>query len=342
MAEGQIIVEDSEHLLEKTLEFHVQLEKAWTSIWTRDLKIKTDSFDRVIISGMGGSGIAGALLADLYGSKVTRPITTWADYGLPGWADARTLLIAVSYSGETEEELDSVKVAVERKMPIVAVTSGGKLEEMSGIHGIPLLKIDYKSPPRAALGHLYGSLLALATKIGLIDLTEKLYFQAVDELKKTVIQKHFLDKAEDLAVSLNNKVPIIMAYSPLSAVAKRYQNQLNENSKTFALAAPLPEACHNIIVGTEFAVPEKLQALLLESRYGFSRNIARKKVLEKIFSQKDIPLVPLSVKSGSPLAEQFLFLHFGDLLSFYLAGVYGVDPTPTEVIEMLKTELTKL
>lgn len=342
MSEGQIIVEDQQKMLEKILELPEQLEKAWTNIWIKNLPITSNSFDKVVIAGLGGSGISGALLTDLYGKKLAKPVTVWADYGLPGWADSRTLLVAVSYSGDTEETLDAVKNAVERKLSIIAVTSGGKLEELSGISGFPLLKIDYKSPPRAALGHLYGSLLTVFAKLQLIDLTEKSYFQAVEELGKTITQKAFPPKAEELAVTLNNKVPIIMGYPPLSAVAKRYQNQLNENSKTFALAATLPEACHNVVVGTEFAVPEKLLVLFLESQYGFSRNIARKKVIEKVLSQKDVPIVPLSVKSSSPLAEQLLFLHFGDLLSFFLAGVYGVDPTPIESIVLLKSELAKL
>lgn len=319
-----------------------QLENAWTGNWTKKLPIATTDFDKVIFSGMGGSGIAGALLLDLYSAKPTRPIVTWADYGLPGWADSKTLLVAVSYSGDTEEILDGVKQALERKLPIVAIGSGGKLEELASINGFPFLKINYVSPPRAALGHLYGSVLVVATKLGIIDLTEKSFFQALDELKKTLVQQHFPAKAEDLAVSLNNKVPLILAYSPLMAVAKRFQNQLNENSKTFAMAASLPEACHNIIVGTEFAVEEKLLVLLLESKYGFSRNIARKAALEKVFAEKDIPLMPLAVKSGSALAEQLLFIHFGDLVSFYLAGVNGVDPTPIETIVTLKSELAKL
>ncbi|MEK7535202.1 MAG: bifunctional phosphoglucose/phosphomannose isomerase [Patescibacteria group bacterium] len=342
MAEGQIVVEDSGKMMEKMLDLPEQFEKAWTSLWTKSLPVASDSFDKIIIAGLGGSGISGALLVDLFGGKLAKPVTVWADYGLPGWADSRTLLIAVSYSGDTEETLDAVKTAVERKMSIVAISSGGKLEELSGINGFSLLKIDYQSPPRAALGHLYGSLLTLCAKLQLIDITEKSYFQAVEELKKTIYQKTFPSKAEELAVTLNNKIPIIMAYPPLGAVAKRYQNQLNENSKTFALAATLPEACHNVVVGTEFAVPEKLLVLFLESQYGFSRNIARKKVIEKVLGEKDVPLVPLSVKSGSPLAEQLLFLHFGDLLSFFLAGVYGVDPTPIDSIVLLKSELAKL
>lgn len=342
MSEGQIVVVDEQKMLEKILDSPNQLEKAWTNIWVKDLPLKTDNIENIVIAGMGGSGIAGALAVDLFGDKLSLPIVTWADYRLPGWAKDKTLLIAVSYSGDTEETLDAVKLAIERKSPILAITKGGKLEELAGISGFPVVKVDYDSPPRAALGYLYGSLLTLMAKLKTVDLTEKSYFQSLDELKKTIAQKTFFSKAEELAVTLNNKIPVILAHSPLVAVAKRYQNQFNENSKTFAEAAALPEAGHNLIVGTEYAVPEKLVVLYLESKYGFSRNVARKKILEKVFSQKDIPFIPLSVKSNSPLAEQLLLLHFGDLLSFYLAGVYGVDPTPVEAINLLKSELNKL
>ena len=171
MSEGQIVVEDPQNMLDKILDLPDQLEKAWTSIWTKSLPITGDSFDKVVIVGLGGSGISGSLFLDLYGRKLAKPVTVWADYGLPGWADNRTLLVAVSYSGDTEETLDSVKNAVERKSPIIAISSGGKLEDLAGINGFTLLKVDYKSPPRAALGYLYGSLLTVMTKLSLTDLT---------------------------------------------------------------------------------------------------------------------------------------------------------------------------
>ncbi|MEK9167395.1 MAG: bifunctional phosphoglucose/phosphomannose isomerase, partial [Patescibacteria group bacterium] len=103
MAEGQIVVEDSGKMMEKMLDLPEQLEKAWTSNWIKSLPVTSSSFDKIIIAGLGGSGISGALLVDLFGGKLAKPVTVWADYGLPGWADSRTLLIAVSYSGDTEE-----------------------------------------------------------------------------------------------------------------------------------------------------------------------------------------------------------------------------------------------
>jgi len=342
MSEGQVIVVDEQKMLERILAFPNQLEKAWTNLWIKDVAISVDKIDSVVVAGMGGSGISGQLAAELFMNSSICPVIPWADYGLPGWATSRTLLVAISCGGDTEETLDAVKKGVELKMPIVAITSGGKLAELAAIHGFPVVKVEYDGPPRAGLGWLYGSLLTLLTKLKIVTFDEKQFFQALDELKRTIAQKQFPAKAEELAVTLNNKIPVILAAAPLVAVAGRYVTQLNENSKTMALSKPLPEACHNFIVGLDFAVPEKLVVLYLESKFAFSRNIGRKKILERLFVDKDVAMVPLSVKSSSALAEQLLFLHFGDLLSFYLAGVVGVDPTPIEAITFLKSELMKL
>jgi len=337
----QIVVLDEQKMLTKIQDLPNQFEKAWTSLWIKDIGIDPKSIDNVLICGMGGSGIAGSLAQEFVQNTTPLPILMWSDYGLPAWVDEHTLVIAISYSGDTEETTDAIKTAVERQAKVIGMSHTGKVKELAAIHGFFHVVIDYDSPPRAALGWLYGSVLTLLAKLGLTTLKEENYFQALQELKTAVDQKIFLPKAEDLVVTLNNKVPIILAHAPLSAVAKRWVNQFNENSKTLALAGTLPEFCHNTIIGLDFAVPEKLSALFIESSYGFSRNILRKKIIQKILTEKEIPFTPLSVKAGSLLAEQWLLLYFGDLLSYYLAGVYGIDPTPIESITSIKEELKK-
>ena len=190
---------------------------------------------------------------------------------------------------------------------------------------------------------------ALALQVGnrkSVDLdfftTEKDFDKALKEIKETIENKVLLEKAEELALTLSNKIPVILTYSPLTAVAKRWVNQLNENSKTFAASFNFPEACHNFIVGLEFPTPEKICILFLESNYAFSRNIARQKIIHELVDKKEIAFLPLSVRSGNFLTEQLLFIYFGDLLSYYLAGVYGVDPTPIESINFLKEQLKKV
>ncbi|HSX42051.1 MAG TPA: bifunctional phosphoglucose/phosphomannose isomerase [Candidatus Saccharimonadales bacterium] len=336
----QIVVLDDGKMLEKIQDLPNQLEKTWTTHWIKDLALPNE-FDQVLIAGMGGSGIAGALAQELFAAAPT-PIFTWADYNLPHWADDETLFIAISYSGETEETLSAVKQAAERKIPALVITSGGKMEGLAEMHGLPVVKLQPDLPPRAAIGELYGSLLVALAKTGHFPFKEGDLFRAIEEIRSSISKRTFEPKAEALAMSLNNELPIIAAAAPLGAVARRFATQLNENSKTTAFPAALPELCHNLIAGLEFAIPEKLTVLLLESSYSFSRNVARAKVVSQSFENQQIPVVPLSVQSSSQLGEQLLLLHFGDLLSYYLAGVYGVDPTPVEEIATLKEALKKI
>ncbi len=336
----QIIVLDEEKMLEKIQDLPAQLEKAWTSNWIKDLPLPS-AVNKILIGGMGGSGIAGQLAQELFAPQAT-PIFTWADYNLPAWADVETLFIAISYSGDTEETVSGVKAAIEKKIPVVLITGGGKLEELAQIHGLPLVKIDYESAPRAAIGSLYASLLVVLGKTQKFNFKEGDLFRVIEELRAAITKKTFLPKAEELAMALNNKVPLVIAAPPLVALAKRFVNQFNENSKTTAIAAVLPEMCHNLVNGLEYAIPEKITVLLLESSYSFSRNVARGKVIKKIFDDQLIGFTPLSVRSSSQLGEQLLLLHFGDLLSYFLAGVYGIDPTPVPEIATLKEALKRI
>lgn len=340
MAE-QIVVLDEGQMEQKIREFPDQLEKAWTTLWTKDVPHWEGKISHVVICGMGGSGIAGKLAKELFADQAIH-IETWSDYGLPAWVNAETLVIGVSHSGDTEETVDAVKAAIEKKLSVMVISTGGKLQELSQIHGFPVVSYNYPFAPRLAIGYLYGSLITLLTKLKLVNFLETQYFQALEELRKVATDTKFTDKAEELAISLNNKVPLIVSSVPLTAVAVRWVTQLNENSKTFAVAATVPELCHNTVVGVDYSIPEKLSILILESKYAFSRNVARQKIIEKLFSSKEIAAVPLSVASNSFLAEQWLLLQFGDWLSFYLAGVYGVDPTPVESITFLKEELKKV
>jgi glucose/mannose-6-phosphate isomerase len=338
MAE-QIVVLDEQKMLEKIHDLPIQLEKAWTSLWIKD--VPKLEFDRIVICGMGGSGIAGMLAQDLLrSSKIS--IDTWADYGLPGWVTDKTLVIAVSFSGDTEETLDAVKTALELKSPVVAITSGGKLAELAKIHDFFSIPIEYESAPRAAVGWLYGLLLTLLTKLQVAALTEKQYFASITELKNTVSKQIFPPKAEELAMTLSNKVPMVLTSAPLGSVMRRWVNQFNENSKVFAFGAMVPELCHNTLVGIDFPIPEKLTVVYLESNFAFSRNNARKNLIEKLFNKNEVPFIPLSVRSENLLSEQLLLIYFGDLLSYYLAGVYGVDPSPVESINVLKEGLKKI
>lgn len=334
------MVQDEQKMIERIHDLPNQLEKAWASMWTKELHVPMDGVTHIVVSGMGGSGISGALAKELF---LDSPIAidTWADYGVPGYVNKNTVFIAVSFSGETEETLDAAKKAVEQGARLIAITSGGKLAEFATSQNAPVVKVDYQSSPREAIGWLYGSLLVTLTKLGVGNLTEAKYFAALEELKKVVHGKKFTPQAQTLALAIANKVPLVTTASPLTAVAKRWVTQLNENAKAAAICPVLPELCHNTLVGLDFPFPEKLQVLFLDSAFAFSRNILRKNIIKQVFEQKDIPFTPLSITSKSLLGEQWLYIYLGDLVSYYLAGVNGVDPSPIASINFLKEQLKK-
>lgn len=339
MSTEKIIVIDEGKMLFNIQDFPNQLEKAWTTFWIKDIPFSLNQFKQVIMLGMGGSGIAGKLLVEQFEFEI--PVMIWQDYHLPSFVDKNTLVIAVTFSGDTEETLDGLKLAIEKGLTVIAIGSGGRAEELSKIHNFLFLKIDYQSQPRSALGWLYGGLLTLASKLKLISLNEKSYFQALSELRTLVEKKSLFEKAEDMATSFNNKTPVIVASSPLVSVASRWAAQLNENSKSSAFSLSVPELCHNFIASVSNPMPEKFTLVYLDSNYSFSRNKVRRKVIEKIFTQSETSFTPITVRSGSSLAEQLIFIYFGDLVSYYLAGVYGFDPTSIENISYLKNELKK-
>lgn len=341
MAE-QILVQDSQAMLEKIQALPIQLQAGWQSASSQTLRIFPEQVETILIAGMGGSGLPGKLAQELLVDSCALPIVLWADYQLPHWVNSRTLVIAISYSGNTEETISALKTAKERQAQILVISSGGKIQELATQFNAQFFLVDYNALPRASLGYQYAILLAILTKLGHLKLNDDSFHQVINELEKVIQPKLFFEKAEEIVLSLNNKVPVIFSFPPLTAVAKRWANQFNENSKTFAVAIDLPEACHNLIAGLDFAITEKLMIFSLESRYAFSRNIARGKVVRKVIEEKHIPIIPVTVNSGSVLSEQLLLIYFGDLLSYYLSGVNGIDPTPIETIVHLKQELDKL
>jgi len=349
-----VVVLDEHHIIDQIKQLPLQLQTAWYTAMKKDFK-PPEGITQIVIAGMGGSGIAGHLAADLTRDKLPYPIIIWSDYEAPRFIGKSTIFIAVSYSGETEEIIDATKAALASNASIYIISGPGKLADLAVKEQLPIVGIGNDGiPPRCALGSIYGSLLAVLSQLispnvennleaiessapSIIDCDN--ITQSVRELEKVIDSRDFTDKAEQIAVRLTNRLPLILTNWPLLSVAKRFVNQLNENSNTFACLAEVPEFCHNGINGLDFFVSEKLLIFYLESKFAFSRNSRRKVIIEEICQQKNISYLPLSVKSGSILAEQLLFIYFTDLVSYFLAGINGIDPYDIDSINQIKEKL---
>jgi len=325
-----------------------QCSAAWEEIQAFDLPAAYRDIDKVVVLGMGGSAIAGDLLGALAALESSVPIFCHRGYNLPLLVDGRTLLIACSFSGNTEETLSAFQEALCTDAKKLVITTGGQLLETARVSGIPAFVFHYESTPRAALGYSLMPLLAIAGKLGIVrekdaDVAEAI--AVMEELLRRIREDVPLAKnpAKQLATRLHGRLPVIYGAGLLADVARRWKTGLNETSETWAFYEQLPEAGHNAIVG--FALPTAvaqaafvvfLQAPSLHPRVLLRYDFARRALAEAGVDSETVE----SMGRG-PLAHMLSTLFFGDYVSLYLALLNEVAPAPTVVLAGLKQWLAE-
>lgn len=300
------------------------------------------TFSEVLYAGMGGSGIAGD-----YASAVALPIGTrmvvHKGYGpIPPWAiRVRPLVIAASYSGNTEETLDLVTSAWESGLPVATVTTGGKLGDLTAQHKWGSVTVPTGLQPRAAAGYMIGAVIRLLEGAKSLDDHRLAFLEAADLADKmTAEASQAWEQAATIAEALEGRVPIIYGGGPISSVvAQRWKTQINENAKVPAWYSVLPELDHNEIVGWE-TMPEltkdTMGVVVLRDESDHDR-VGRRISFTRDLTNDAVPWVGEVVASGSSrLARLVSLTVVGDLVSWMLAERLGVDPTPVATIEELK------
>lgn len=340
---------DKSGMLQNIQELADQVDGAWRTLAKFAVPTPYIKAKNIVILGMGGSAIGGDLVKDLADSHSSVPITILRDYQLPKFVDHNSLVIGVSYSGNTEETLTAFEQAGEKGAKLLAISTGGKLASLCRKYRAPMFTIEYGAMPRAALGYTLVPVLGLFNKLGFINLGE-------DEVEKTAILLKAYEKkinlgvptsqnlAKQLAEHLKGRIPIIMGSGILSQVARRFKTQINENSKSMAVFEILPEVCHNTIMGFDF--PEKLRekifVIILQSKYDYPRNILRQKIIMQILQKKGISYESLSLNpQGGRLSEVLHNILFADYVSYYLAIFNNTDPTEIGMIDFLKDKLSE-
>ena len=301
----------------------------------------------IVYCGMGGSGIAGDVLAAIAAEEGTVPVTVVKGYKLPAWTGPNTLVFCASYSGNTEETLACFDDALERKARIVAIATGGALADRARAHSVAMISPVEELQPRQAFASLAAPALVLAEQLGLLaDLTPHLT-ETGDVLERQVTvygRDVAADKndAKKISGQLVGRIPLVWGQEgALSAAATRWRTQLNENAKVPAFSSVLPELDHNEVVGYEQSSPgiADLAIVVLRTPNENPRVTQRiEATLERIGG-----LVATSVEARavgeSPLARLMSAVLLGDFVSVYLAVRRGVDPTPVTAIDQLKSRL---
>lgn len=318
------------------------------SLCTVSLGAELKGKSNVVVCGMGGSAIGGDFLRSLFEAFAAVPLAVCRDYDLPAFAGKETLLIACSYSGNTEETLSAVRQGIKRGCSIVGVTSGGELAEICRQHNFPFIKVPGGKPPRMSLGYLFIPLVYIAQTLGYIPAQNTdAAFAELDRCVERWGQERPLatNAAKTLAGYLFGRVPLIYGLgSWQGVVASRWKGQINENAKVMAFAHAFPELNHNEIMGWTLANRQNVAhwaTIFLESGEESTRMQTRARVTRELIREQSETFTVTA--HGDELLSQMLSLTFcGDFVSLYLAALYGVDPEKIDSINALKKSLAEL
>jgi glucose/mannose-6-phosphate isomerase len=310
---------------------------------TLDKKVKAHAVELnekgihgICMVGMGGSSIAGEMCRWLLKDQAKVPLISIRDYNIPAFVNEEWVVIAVSYSGNTEETLSAFEEAHSRGCEIIAITSGGKLGKKS--KSIPCHKLYPRFQPRAVLPMMIAAVLpTIETLLGLphsdlVKISKKLenFCSNWDSI---------IPSPRNLSETLFDHIPVFIAWGHLVPVAYRAKCQINENAKSIAIYLEIPESNHNEIEATSVCSKYTIRPIFLRSQWE-SRGISKRfEATSRIYSSNKCNSNHLKFQCESKLEEILALTHYLDMVSLELAKLRKVDPVSVDMITQLKREL---
>jgi glucose/mannose-6-phosphate isomerase len=325
-------------------------------IWEEAKKVEVDPSYKditcVVVAGMGGSALGTHVIQTIFREELKVPVLIAPDYTVPNFVNEKTLVIASSYSGTTEETLSAVKDAQSKGAKIAGITSGGELAEFLKKNNYPALVFEPKfnpcNQPRMAVGYSVFGQIALFSRVGVLELGEDSY----QGVLSAVAQAHLecgmnvpasSNPAKLLAFEMKERVPIITVAQHLEGVAHVFANQLNENSKNFSEYRVIPELNHHLMEGLQFPKTNDghLFFVMIGSQLYNPNNSKRLELTKQVLDEHDIAYQSHQVKSATKLEQAFEFMVFSSYSNYYLALLNNINPSPIPWVDWFKAELKK-
>ena len=337
---------DPQGMLERVKMLPEQLMEAITLCENIEIseKLANRQFTSIGLCGMGGSAISGDIVSAYLSRELKIPFTVIRNYHLPAWVGQDTLLFIVSYSGNTEESVSCLTEGIRRNAGIFGISSGGEVTEICSDHQLDLATIPSGWPPRSAVGYLITPILKA---LELLGHSSKRTGEMADtivplliELRDTYLKENDLEEGNELSgIAKLLEDHMLMTYAPpeLEPVAKRWMCQVNENSKVLAHWGLIPEMNHNELVGWgDDGLLNRYVAVFLTHMNIEERIQRRIELTCEIIKGRKIPAFILHLP-GKDAGESLISgLYLGDILSLYIAGLRGMDPSPVKMIDRLK------
>jgi glucose/mannose-6-phosphate isomerase len=300
----------------------------------------------LVVAGMGGSAIGGALARAALGDRASRPIVVARGYALPAWTATDTTVLCASYSGDTEETLAVYEAAGALGAQRIAATTGGKLAAAARAEDVPVVPLPGGFQPRAAVAYLFVIALEVAWLCGA---GERLHAEidvaaASAERLASLWSPDGPDDclAKELARGLHGTVPQIAGAGLTAPIAYRWKTQINENAKAPCFAGELPELDHNEIEGWRGASElSAFSAVFLDDADLHPRLRQRIELTRGLIAAHAAATYRIESVGETRTERLVSLLLLGDLVSLYLAVLRGVDPSPVALLERLKGELAR-
>lgn len=326
-------------MMDRVLELPQQLA------WGRGVTVGDLPRDRaLILLGMGGSAMAASV--GMLAARRQRPMVVHRTYGLPPWAaTSDPLVIAVSYSGNTEEVLSGVEEALDLGLEIAGIASGGTLSQIATEHGFPFVTVPGGMQPRAGVGYQAAAVTQVLEAAGAVDDADSLLDEAAGVLVDLLGDGEgaAVGLGRDIAGALGRRVPIIYGGAGLGSLAAyRWKTQFNENTKVPAYAGEIPELDHNELEGWtgggEF-VANGVGLVYLRDADDHPRIASRIDLTEQVLETLAPQAGSVRSQGSGALSRFFSLAVVGDVASVAMAEATGVDPTPVPTLERFKDML---
>ena len=337
---------DPEDMLGRIKELGKQIRDAWKIAVDSRLPPAFADVRNITVTGMGGSAIGGDLAAALLADELKVPMTVHRDYGLPAYVGRDSLVIASSYSGNTEETLSAFEEARKRGAKVLALTTGGTLATQARASNYPVVTFSYKARPRATLGYSLGLVLGSLTRLGLVrDLSSDLESAVADlaRLEERVHEGARTNDAKKLAIELYGRIVFAYGAGVMGVMARRVKGQWNENAKNWSAYDVMSELNHNAVVGfpNHQIARDAISVLMLRSDRDNPRHKIRFDVTRELLDRASIQHKSLQFTGSNMLSEVLQMTLFTDYVTFYVALLNGADPSPNTSIDYLKERLAK-
>ena len=329
-----------------------QIGDAWAQVQELEITVDASRVKNVAVSGMGGSGLGPDIIKQTFKNTLKVPFEIYNDYRLPAYVDQNSLVILASYSGTTEETLSAAQDAIKAGAQVLVITTGGDLKALKEQHGwsgyIIQPKYNPSNQPRMAVGYAVFGVIAMLTKAGILNVSHDDVISVVNTVKATLADldvsvSQEKNPAKQMAFQMLGRVPVLVAAEHLAGGVHVFQNQLNENSKSYAEVRLIPELNHHLMEGLQFPadLEKTLFFLLFSSNLYHERTQKRFEVTQDVIERANIDATTLMIDSPTALEQNFEVMAFGAYVNFYLAMLEGIDPAPIPTVDYFKEQLKK-